>query len=238
MALRTSRRETEETHWWYVGRRAILDSLTPQLPPGPRLEVGCGYFGGIGSGTAQEITVALDLEHEKLALVRDKHGAMPACATAEQLPFADASFTSCLLLDVLEHLRDDWLALSEVYRVLLPRGRALVTVPACPSLWSAHDVAEMHFRRYRLRDLRRLCESMGFRTIRSGHFNTLLFPAALLWRLVSRRLYRNRTPRDDFYMPPRPLNQFLAFVLGAERFIAPCVPLPVGLSAFAILEKP
>lgn len=238
MALRTSRAETETTHWWYVGRRAILASLASQLPPGPRLEVGCGYFGGIASGAAPGIRVALDLEHEKLAVVRDRHGAAPVCAAGEQLPFAGASFASCLLLDVLEHLRDDWLALSEACRILRPGGRALVTVPAFPSLWSAHDVAEMHFRRYKLRDLRRLCEGVGFRIIRSGHFNTLLFPAALVWRLVSRRLYRNRTPRDDFYMPPRPVNKFLAALLGAERFVAPHFPLPLGLSAFAVLEKP
>jgi SAM-dependent methyltransferase len=143
-----------------------------------------------------------------------------------------------MLLDVLEHVRDDWLALAQACRVLQPGGRALITVPAFPSLWSPHDAAEMHIRRYRRAGLLRLCESVGLRVIRSGHFNILLFLPAVAWRILSRRLYRHRVPRDDFYMLPRPINDFLAALFALERFLLPHVPAPLGLSIFAVLEKP
>ena len=51
------------------------------------------------------------------------------CCSAEQLPFADGSFSSVLAIAVLEHVPDDRAALSELARVLRPGGQAWVTVP-------------------------------------------------------------------------------------------------------------
>ena len=238
MPFRVGRDEAEEKHWWYVGRRAVLAALAPKLSPGPSLEVGCGYHSGLPPDSPNSRLVGLDMEHDKLTGFRLRHGAQVVQGNAEQLPFPEGTFASCLLLDVLEHVRDDWLALSEAFRVLSPGGRALVTVPAFPSLWSAHDEADMHLRRYRRRELLRLCEGAGFRIVKGAHFNILFFPAALLWRIVSRRLYRHRIPGDDFFMFPRPINAFFAALFSFERFVVPYLPLPFGLSIFAILEKP
>jgi SAM-dependent methyltransferase len=236
MVFRDSREETENSHWWFVGRRQIVAALTAGFPAGPRLEVGCGYRGMLAANLGQGIRVGIDLEIEKLAAL-GKHGASGVAGTAEQLPFADNSFTSAMLLDVLEHVRDDWLTLAETHRVLQPAGRVLVTVPAFPSLWSPHDDAEMHLRRYGKRGLLQLCEGAGFRVVRSGYFNVLLFIPAAAWRLISRWLFRNRTPRNDFYMLPRPINSFLATIFSFERSLVSKTTAPFGLSLFAILEK-
>jgi SAM-dependent methyltransferase len=238
LAFRAPRDQVEEKHWWFVGRRAVLRALARPLPEGPRLDVGCGYRPGLDSAPDSRLTVGLDVDPARLANLSQRPGIAAVQGDSQRLPFADASFASVMMLDVLEHIEDDWLALAEAFRVLAPGGAALVTVPAFPSLWSAHDESEMHFRRYRRKELLSLCESAGFTVSRSGHFNVALFPLAAAWRLVSRRLFRRRRPRDDFYMLPRPIDSVLASLLALERHAAPYIPLPFGLSIYALLGKP
>ena len=236
--LRAPRREVEHRHWWFVGRRMIVRSLAAAMPRGLKLDTGCGYRGAVDGAAGGETCVGLDIELEKLRDFRLAANAMAVCGSAEQLPFLEGSFAAVLLLDVLEHLRNDWLALSEAFRVLRPGGMALVTVPAFPSLWSRHDDAEMHLRRYSRDGLVRLCEAAAFRVLKAGYLNVLLFPLAAAWRVVSRRLLRGRVPRDDFYMPPGPVNLLLAHLFAAERALLPGVRAPFGLSAFALCTKP
>jgi len=238
MGFRAGREGIENRHWWFIGRRSVLGALTAKLPPGPRLEVGCGYRGGLTLDCEPVMKVGLDIEYSKLDSLRDKFGVLGVQGDAERLPLADETFSVVFLLDVLEHVRNDHFALSEVLRVLRPGGRAIVCVPAFPSLRSPHDAAEMHFRRYRRSGFLRLCRDAGFRVNRSGYLNTLLFPVALVWRVVSGWLFCSRTPRDDFWIPPRPVNGLLALLFSAERLIVPRVSLPFGLSIFAILRKP
>lgn len=88
----------------------------------------------------------------------------------------EESFDVVLLLDVLEHVRDDVAFLRDLAaRRLRPRGILLVTVPAWPSLYGRHDVALGHFRRYRPDALHRLCREAGLHIeAHGGLFHTLL----------------------------------------------------------------
>ena len=60
----------------------------------------------------------------------------------------DETFDLITCLDVIEHTPDDRVTLRELHRVTRPGGYLLVTVPAYQALWSQHDVANHHFRRY------------------------------------------------------------------------------------------
>src|SRR3972149_2771725 len=64
-------------------------------------------------------------------------------------PYRSAQFDAVICVDVLEHLEDDRAGLADIYRVLKPGGRVLVTVPAFQSLWSRRDVQLPPKRRYR-----------------------------------------------------------------------------------------
>jgi SAM-dependent methyltransferase len=108
-----------------------------------------------------------------------------------RLPLGGGRFDLGLALDVLEHVEDDAGALAEARRVLRPGGRLVVTAPACPWLWSEHDVALGHRRRYRHRDLLAKIEAAGFDVERETYFNALLFPLAATYRLM-RRGWRGR----------------------------------------------
>src|SRR2546426_12019635 len=91
-----------------------------------------------------------------------------------------------LLLDVIEHLDADVAALETARRALRPGGLLVITVPAYRWLWSGHDVALGHRRRYTTRGLSRVVERAGLSVVHASYFNTLLFPAVALTRVWKR----------------------------------------------------
>ncbi|MCB2184044.1 MAG: class I SAM-dependent methyltransferase [Desulfobulbaceae bacterium] len=79
-------------------------------------------------------------------------------ADAQALPFLSASIDIVTLLDVLEHIPDAPLALAEAFRVLKPRGRAILSVPF---LYPIHD-APFDFQRWTSHGLKKMAEDCGF----------------------------------------------------------------------------
>ena len=105
-----------------------------------------------------------------------------------------------------------------------------MAVPAHQWMWSAHDVVNHHKRRYSKRALRQLIEGSPLRFEAIGYFNSLLFPLA-----IARRLSPLRERADDeLSLPPGPLNAVLERAFAAERHLVGRLPLPPGLSLFAV----
>jgi len=106
-----------------------------------------------------------------------------------------------------------------------------MTVPAHRWMWSAHDVVNHHQRRYSKAGLKRLVDQSPLRLDAIGYFNSLLFPAAVAERLASKA-----RGRDDanLSLPPAPLNSALERAFAAERHLVGRLPLPPGLSLFAV----
>jgi len=134
-------------------------------------------------------------------------------------------------LDVVEHIDDDAAALASIAKRLKPGGKLLVTVPAHQWMWSAHDVVNHHKRRYSKRGLRRLIEASPLKLEAIGYFNSLLFPLAMAERLSSKLRGKDDA---DLSLPPKPLNATLKAVFAAERHLVGRLPLPPGLSLFAV----
>jgi SAM-dependent methyltransferase len=146
----------------------------------------------------------------------------------EALPFPDGEFDLAVCLDVLEHLDDDRGALAELRRVVRAGGALVVTVPAHPRLWSRHDEANHHRRRYTRPTLRAAAEAGGWSVRRLTHFNSLLLPVAAALRQFDRG--------DGLEIPPAPVNRALELPLDLERrAIAAGVAFPFGLSLLAEL---
>ena len=73
---------------------------------------------------------------------------------ARSLPFPDESFDLVMSTDMWEHIEeDDQVAARGVPGAAVPGGRLLVAVPAGMDLWSGHDVALGHVRRYERAEL-------------------------------------------------------------------------------------
>jgi hypothetical protein len=132
---------------------------------------------------------------------------------------------------VIEHIADDQAALKSIAGKLKPNGKFVMTVPAHQWMWSAHDVINHHKRRYSKRSLKTLIDASPMRLEKVGYFNSLLFPLAVAQRAASKV---RGDENADVTLPPAPLNAALEKVFAAERYLVGRLPLPPGLSLFAV----
>lgn len=229
---------TEDEHWWFLGRRAIALAVldAAHLPSNAHiLDVGAGTGGTTRALSRYGRVEALEID--PVALVHLRTRAIDAVHTAP-LPdpgLPSASFDLITAFDVLEHLPDDRAVLADIHRLLRPGGRFLATVPAHPSLWTAHDDHHHHQRRYTRTALRSLLEGAGLRVSLLSPWMTLLFPLFL----ADRARQRLRPPVDAHVHLPHPLvNRALTALLAAEgRRIASGRVSPVGASWIALAER-
>jgi SAM-dependent methyltransferase len=232
--------EYDSSHWWYVARRNILAAVVARettLPVDARvLEIGCGtghnlsMLGRFGEIDAIEIdTYARDIATKRLGRPIINAPLPELTGVAEQ------HYDLIALLDVLEHVEDDRAALISIARRLRDDGRMLITVPQYPFMWSGHDVASHHFRRYTKRSFRAVASEAGLKIDLLQSFNSLLFPLAVGDRMVSK--LTGRIGADD-KPPPAPLNKVFKSVFGFERYLVGRIPMPPGLSLMALLSVP
>jgi len=234
---------SEQSHWWFVGRRTLVLDQIEQLY-GDRddlqiLDVGCGtglnmhYLAKYG-----EVTGA-DLSPAGLSFARERGHERLVMAPIEQLPFDDNSFDLVTALDVMEHLDDDLAGFREIQRVLRPGGRALVLVPAYKFLWSLQDEVSHHRRRYVAGGLRRVMEQSGLQIQRLTYANTFLFPVIFGGRMALKLIRRYRPEiQNENALHPGWSNGLLRTVFQAEAPLLRKVDFPFGVSILAIAMKP
>lgn len=235
--------EVDEHHWWYRGRRAIIAVELARLPlprDGRVLDAGCGSGRTLRELARFGEVSGIELDPDAAALARSRGDYDVRVGRLEELPWAEESFDLVTCLDVIEHTADDRATLAELHRVTKPGGWMLVTVPAYQALWSAHDVANHHYRRYERRPLREVSRAAGWEVRRITSFNSLLLPVAAAYRLAQRRRASDAGGeyRPDLHVGPAWLNGILERPLRAEaRWLAGGRTLPAGLSLLAILQR-
>ena len=230
--------EQDQVHWWYVARRKILAALIAReadLPEDARiLEIGCGTGHNFEMLKGFGRLDALEVDEEARALASRRLGHAVGDAPLPGLPgIPDRAYDLVALLDVLEHVDDRSESLRSIAAKLKPDGKILVTVPAYQWMWSAHDRAHHHKLRYSKKGLRRDAEAAGLRVRKLGFFNSLLFPVAAAVRLLGK--LAGKSSSDD-KVPPRPLNLMFEKIFGLERYVIGRIPLPAGVSLFALLS--
>jgi len=180
----------EATMWWYRALHAGLIGRL-DLPSGARLlDAGCGTGGLLARLSAMRPDLqltGLEYDAEAAALAREKTGLAVQVGSVNAMPYAEASFDGVVSADVLCHAGvDQAAALAELRRVLKPGGRLLLNLPAYQWMASAHDAHVHNVRRYTAGGARSLLQQSGFTAVRSGYWNSLLFPLMLLHRLMAR----------------------------------------------------
>jgi SAM-dependent methyltransferase len=229
----------DEHHWWYRGRRrilrSVLDGLT--LPPTAQvLDAGCGSGRTLDELRSYGTVSGVDLSEDAVEHARGR-GHDVQCAAVELLPFAPGTFDLVTCLDVIEHTPEDRVTLRELRRVVRPGGHVVVTVPAHPLLWSAHDELNMHYRRYTRASLKAAARDADLQLVRDTYFNGILLAPAAIVRFAE-RLHAPATGSDLDRTPPA-LNRALELALAAEaRVIAGGRRIPVGLSLLFVLRRP
>lgn len=219
------------------------------------LDMGCG--GGRHAFAAWKTgatVVALDMDPEELggvvAVAAAMHdaGELPGGTAggavngdALGLPFADASFDRIIASEVLEHVWEDEVAISELTRVLRPGGRIAVTVPAwlpekvCWALDSNyHDTPGGHVRIFRKTELVARLEKAGLTVVGSHHAHALHAP---YWWLRCALGVENADA-----LPARTYHRFLVWELTHRprwtRIVEQVLSPVLGKSLIIYADKP
>ncbi len=202
----------EQSHWWYKERRALLDRELRRLTrPGLALDIGAAGGGNTRVMQARGWqAVAVDYSVTAVEVARSR-GLRAFRADARRLPVRSGSCDLVAAFDVLEHVDEDHLVTAEIARVLRPGGTALIAVPCDMSLWSAHDEAVGHVRRYSQAALAKVVQRAGLDIDRMWNWNVLLRPALALRR-------RSSTGSDLDVVQPA-LNRVLTSIIVAERYL-------------------
>lgn len=203
--------DLEDNHWWFRERRHIIAKAIEGIPASTALDIGAGAGGNTRVlEAAGWRATALEFSDAGVELGRAR-GLDVVQGDARDIPFPDDSFGLVVAYDVLEHITEDDKVVAEIARVVRPGGRVLIAVPADPRLWSPHDEAIGHVRRYTRPELVRLFDSPRFRINEVRSWNVLLRP------VVARR--RKQITDNDLTPVPKVVNGALSLIIKAERYL-------------------
>lgn len=234
--------DLEKNNFWFCSRnKLILWAMRKYfLKVNSFLEIGCGT--GFVLSSIEEAFPSLLLygsdvfcEGIKFAERRLKKATL-LHMDARKIPFED-EFDVVGAFDVLEHIGDDELVLSQIYSATCKGGGMILTVPQHPFLWSQFDEASCHIRRYDSKELRKKVTNAGFTIIDSISFVSLLFPLMAMMRL------KKRVPDDKYDIMANldikgVKNVILEKTLDCERFLIGLgMRLPFGGSLLLVARK-
>jgi 2-polyprenyl-3-methyl-5-hydroxy-6-metoxy-1,4-benzoquinol methylase len=236
--------EIQANHWWYVGRRLILEKILSEFLPTKKeriLEIGAGSGGNILLLSRFGEVEVTDIEEKGLVFckqiaeenkitINSIHGDF--CEKYSQIP--KKSFSTICMFDVIEHIKEEKKTLDLCSELLDQKGKIFITVPAYQWLWSAHDDYFHHERRYTKITLQRVLKESGFEIQDSGYFNSILFPLALLQRLFEKVI---GSSNGKVVMPNKLVNQILLGIFSTEAYMYRTFRIGFGLSIWLVAEK-
>ncbi len=224
----------ESSHWWFLGRREVIVGIVEALRPKKcsstqLLEIGCGTGATVGTLSEEWDAIGVDISSHAIEIARQRFPKARFVAyqywdqIVDELHSADV----ILLLDVLEHVEDDFHFLSEMVSRVRPGCYIILTVPADPSLWSEHDVALFHYRRYMPARLRRAWSEMPLQEILLSELNVrLALPIRLVRRIQTwlasvrpRRVNddKKKAPQSSLQIPIPAINGLLRRLFASEK---------------------
>lgn len=233
----------EEKNFWFRSRNKLLQWALGRFHPDftSFLEVGCGtgfVLAGLSRlntearfAGSEIFTAGLEFASKRLP------NALFIQMDARAIPFVE-EFDVVGAFDVLEHIDEDELVLSQMHAALKKNGTLMITVPQHPWLWSSFDDYSHHFRRYTEMELRQKIEKAGFEIVRNTSFVTVLLPIMALSRLL-----RRRKPIEDIDLSaelrlPPVVNAVFGWALACEAaFIKAGFSFPIGGSRLVIARK-
>ncbi|MDD5389279.1 MAG: class I SAM-dependent methyltransferase [Gallionellaceae bacterium] len=232
----------EASNFWFRARnRLIVWALRRHFPQMRRyLEIGCGT-GYVLAGVAQAYPEASLTGSEVFSVglpyaARRVGKAELLQMDARRIPYRE-EFDAIGAFDVLEHIEEDEVVLSEMLRAVRPDGGIVLTVPQHPWLWSRQDEYARHVRRYRIGELREKVLRAGFKVEFETTFVSLLLPAMLASRLAQRKASADSDPLMELRLPNL-INWAFESVMYLERqLIRLGIRFPVGGSLLLIARK-
>lgn len=233
----------ESFYWWFVARRDLLEwfvkGITHDFKRRPAmLDVGCGTGINFSVLSRYGDTFSSDASEEALDFSKSRGIDGLVRSDLESLPFEASTFDVVTALDVLEHVDNDLGAMDELLRVTRDGGVLVITVPAYGFLWSEHDEALHHRRRYTAPELRNKLTNAGFEIERTTYYITLLFFPILIMRFAQSLSKKSIHAKTSHIILPKWLNSLLIGILALERVLLRWVSFPFGVSIVCLARKP
>ncbi len=237
--------ELKDSNWFYKGMSNIwLSFLNTQLQKNPilnrSLDLGCGAGGkSLYLKNYSRQVFALDLSFDALDFCRMNKLSGFIQGRVEHLPYKENIFSLINMFDVLEHVDEDESVLREIHRILISDGVLVIALPAFQCLWSQHDIANFHKRRYSAGQLLEKLSKSGFRVKRISYVNFFLFPAVWFCRFIQYRMLRSRFNNNRTRVENLPglLNAILLFVLTLESLLLKKINFPFGVGLLCVAQK-
>lgn len=201
----------ESIHWWYESRRRLLSNWTLSLIPA------CDIL-DLGSASGGNTKVLLDLGFQVTSLefsqvgvdLQKAKGIKVIKGDARNTGLRSSTFDAVICLDVLEHIEEDFQVILEILRVSKPGAKFLFSVPEDPTLWSSHDEAVSHVRRYTREQFQKLLMENGLSIVDVWSTNIFIKPLV--------RIARHFTSGSNLGPVPVPINWMLLQVSELEHF--------------------
>lgn len=156
-----------------------------------------------------------------------------------QCPMPEGTVDVLVMLNVLEHIRDDVLALERAFSLLKPGGILIIEVPAGEHLYDGYDAELHHFRRYSALQLSKKLVAEGFYERRLSHIGFLLYPAFVVVKLFNKYLRRDKQSkivRDQANKTSA--SNLLKLIMRFESSFLSRFRLPFGIRVVAVAKKP
>jgi ubiquinone/menaquinone biosynthesis C-methylase UbiE len=238
----------ERTNWWFVARKEILRNQVARIFPKRNnlkiLNVGAAL--GASTIMLQEFGNVTSIEYNKYCcdFVNDNFKLDFIHGSITELPFKDNEFDLVCAFDVVEHVQEDVLAISELHRVCKPGGYTFTTVPTFKFLWSEHDIINEHVRRYTMKNYLSLFDKEIARIHFKSYFNFFLFPPVAVFRVLSSAVKKPGKNKDKVAKSDnsRVTNKFISKMLyrifkTESHFLKRNIKFPVGISLMVITNK-
>ncbi len=232
----------EDSHWWFVGRRAILESFLETIVQSLKSKVQSPKILDVGCGTGANLEMlanfgqaeGVDVSDDALEFCKAK-GLKTHKGLAEKLPFADESFDIATALDVVEHLDDDVAGLKEMHRILKKGGKTLIFVPAFMWLWGVQDDISNHRIRYTKKQIVERLEKAGFEIERATYANWTFFAPILGGRTLMK--ITGIKPESENNVNISALNGIFGKIFSAEKHWLKRADFPFGVSIVVVAKK-
>ena len=215
--------EVDESHPWYKARLVLIERLIQKIANqnSKILDFGCGsgavagYLKSFGYKNIEGVDVS------QACVERTKARGIKAGKININLSSLPSSkYEIIMLLDVLEHVKNDKALLQLLKKFLDLNGQMLITVPAHKLLWRYHDEINLHFRRYSKKELSKLINDSGFEIKYIRWWNSFLFPVFLtnsfLERIFRITLNKKNINGIGFKSPPSLCSSMLLKILSFE----------------------
>ena len=232
----------ENNYWWFTARNGIIYNYilnNAKLPLKSNiLDVGCGTGGFVSKIAEKYNVICLDSSPIALDYCKKRGLELRYNMYLQDFPKSEYKIDAITILDVVEHVDDDYDILKTAYNILEDGGKIFLTVPAYMWMWSQHDEVHQHKRRHTKKQINDLLKKTGFEIDYSTYFDTFLFLPAVLKRVLDKIFKVKKKETEPVEQVPNFLNVLFSKIFKAENiFIKRNLKFPFGVSIFTVARK-